>query len=227
MKSEIIDFGKRVSHIVGMKISHIWMGYGSHFYMELGHLTDSGYDNNPNGEASITLGSTWNLSLKSRVLGGSSNSYPIIEKSLKKLVGEVIVEIQVLKDSQELKVLLSNGTSFHSTTNYTGYPDWSIKLSNGFYISIDDDTVSIATGDHPGKGLSSKEEKRIEYSRDVTSRWGKPSLNNENGECWNCNLWVRLDGPSYYLDYGVCSSSKSLFDGKVTNSHSGCGFYQE
>lgn len=36
---------------------------------------------------------------------------------------------------------------------------------------------------------------------------------------------IRLDGNAEFLDYGVCTSAESPFDGRVVNMASGCQYF--
>jgi hypothetical protein len=50
---------------------------------------------------------------------------------------------------------------------------------------------------------------------------------NAPGACNDCVFYVRLDGTGHFLDYGVCTSPRSIFDGKVVSFRSGCAAFVE
>ena len=56
---------------------------------------------------------------------------------------------------------------------------------------------------------------------------GVPEEASKSGECVDCKYYAPIDGNGHLLDYGVCSSNLSAYDGRVVNFRSGCQKYAE
>ena len=73
--------------------------------------------------------------------------------------------------------------------------------------------------------LSEEEEKVFALAERTAARWGTPLAEPTRGQCRRCAWFVFIDGEGHLLDYGVCTSSESMFDGKAVHCTSGCPAY--
>lgn len=107
----------------------------------------------------------------------------------------------------------------------TNISDWSICLLDKSWLSCDEGVVYV--GDGAGTGLTSDEEAKFEHAHQTTIRWGVPIADDKRGDCRACKWMERIDGDADFLDYGVCTSIGSAFDGRVVNMTSGYNNFLE
>jgi hypothetical protein len=220
------DFLTRASALIGLPISRAWKGYGSTVFLELGDLLYS--ETHPKGvsEASISIDWDWRIEGESKIICGSSNSGPEIANHLAMFEGETVKELVLDGSPHELILTISNGRRLRSMSMVTGSPQWSIRFSDGIWFSCEEDELFASDGTH-SEGMTKEEERVCSLAKVASKRWGTPVIEPKPGYCGSCQYYVRLDGSFYFLDYGVCSSSRSAFDGKVTNVKSGCPEHAE
>lgn len=213
----------QLQSLTGLTVSLPWKGYGSAIFLELGQLTPVVYKRHQHerGEARIGIEWDWRVEDGDRVLYGSSNSGPEIAAGISSLQGTRIESIAAVGDVPELVVRFSNGQCLRSMVMLTGYPMWSIKLPGGRWIVVKDGTVCFE-GDTSGTTEQDKQEEPFALEERTAARWGVPQVEPHPGRCADCVWFVPLDGDAYLLDYGVCLSSASPFDGRAVNVASGC-----
>lgn len=207
--------------LVGLTVSLPRKGYGSAVFLELGQLTPVVFNRHQyeNGEACIEIGWDWRVEEGASVLYGSSNSRPEIASGISSLQGTRIQSIDVIGDVPELAVRFSNGQCVRSMAMLTGEPMWSIKLPGGRWVRAEGGILRFE--DEIPK--QAQEEELFAREKTIAARWGVPQAEPKpGGNCTDCVWFVRLDGDAHLLDYGVCASSASPFDGRVVNLKSGC-----
>jgi hypothetical protein len=101
----------------------------------------------------------------------------------------------------------------------SGDPEWSVKLPDRRWIYARAGRINIGSGT-----TSLKEEEKAAFaSAERTAlRWGIPAAQPKGGACRDCTSFVRVDGDSHLLDYGVCIADAGPFDGRAVNLDSGC-----
>jgi hypothetical protein len=220
LKSEIRSL---LQSLVGHTVSLPWKGYGSAIFLELGQLTPVVYKRHQHerGEACIEIEWDWRVEEGAGVLYGSSNSRPEIASCIRSLQGTRIQSLDVIGDVPELVVRFSNGQCLRSMAMLTGEPMWSIKLPGGRWVRVEggilrfEDDISEQAQDEEFFALEGK----------TAARWGVPQAEPKPGRCADCVWYIPLDGDASLLDYGVCASSASPFDGRVVNLNSGCSAF--
>jgi hypothetical protein len=214
------DIRSLLQSLVGLTVSLPWKGYGSVVFLELGQLTTiaSKRYQQERGEARIEIGWDWRVEEGARVVCGSSNSRPEIVSEISSMQGTRIQSLEVAVDVPELVVRFSNGQCLRSMALQTGDPMWSIKLPGGRRVCVEDGILRFEN-DIPEQA---QEEEPFTVEEKTAARWGIPQAEPKPGRCADCAWFVRLDGDAYLLDYGVCASSASPFDGRVVNLDSGC-----
>lgn len=215
----IEDFPMLAQPLIGMRVSLPWKGYGTAIFLELGELTPSGTGRHAEGEAYISAEWDWRVERDRRVVFGSSNRKPRIERGLTLLQGATVEGVAVTGDVPELLVSFSGGLALRTTAMVTGDPQWSIKLRDGLWVYPRAGSLWLGEG---GESASEEERRVFALAERTAKRWGKPVAQPTRGECRTCAWFVWLDGEGSLLDYGACSSSESPFDGKVVNCTSGC-----
>ncbi len=224
MKISIKEFNEFVSPLAGMKVSLTWKGYGSALFLELGELQPLEYpsQNYCSGEACISPGFEWRIEKTKRIICGSSNSLPNIEKGIKFVQGLIVKAIQLGGKLPELIISFSDGYRLRTMSMTSGEPMWGIRCKDGKRLSFDKGSLVQTWGNEPPDELSPEEKEERQLAANAEVRWKVPKSDPLYGDCTNCKYFVGLDGDSSLLDYGVCISDMSQFDGRVVYVLSGC-----
>ena len=218
----LLECNNLVSSLLGFTISLPWHGYGSAIFLEIGELQPLGNSRkrHQNGEACIMLEWDWRIESMTKIICGSSNSGPKIEKTIPLLLNLEIIEIKIDGRLPELTMQFDNGYILRSMAMVSGDPQWNIRLLDNTWLSCVNGELIQNNGEHTGS--TTEEDEVMEYSRITAQRWGTPISEPLSGYCWDCKFFVRIDGHFSLLDYGVCTSPASPFDGRATNRRSGC-----
>ena len=206
-------FDESVKELVGLSISEAYNSIGSSLCMELGELTVD-KRGREKGEFYIRYDWDWRLEDDKTIICGSSNAGPKIAHTAETLIGLEVVSLELYGSPPEVEISFSNGQRLRSMAMVSGYPQWTIRLKDGSYLSCGAE-----------EDLSPKEEEWIEWSKATSERWGCPVLEPARGRCAECLYFERLDGNFYLLEFGVCSFAGGPFDGRVVNTKSGCPEY--
>ena len=219
------DANLLIRPLVHMPISLPWKGHGSAIFLELGNLAalERPRQRHKNGDATIYIGWDWRVEAGSRVLYGSSNSKPEIENGIDALVGITIERLTIQGPVPELLIEFSNGARLMSAAMCTNTSEWNIRLPGSVWVSCVDGIVY--SGDGAAIGLTPEEEAVFEHAHITAKRWDVPAEIEKKGRCDSCIYMIRLDGNADFLDYGVCTSAGSPFDGRVVNMASGCASF--
>ena len=125
----------------------------------------------------------------------------------------------------ELFIQFSNGQRLLTAGMIKGDSDWQIRMPSSAWISCEEGVIGI--GENGPLGLTAEEKIIFDQAENAAKRWGVPVADSVKGRCDNCAWMVRLDGDADLLDYGVCTSEVSPFDGQVINMASGCAFFTD
>ena len=214
-----------VQILVGLPVSLAWKSDGSVMFLELGRLASprTARLQHERGEATICLYTKWRVEEGARVLCGSENGYPAIEACIQNLHGVVIEAFSIHGQVPELHINFSNGQRLISATMVKGDSDWQIRMPDASWISCEDGVVG--TGDDDESRLAAVEDTSFdsfEHAMATANRWGIQSADLKEKICGECIYMIRLDGDSYFENYGVCTSEISQFDGRVVDASNGC-----
>ena len=219
------EFEGSLQALVGLKVSHPWLGYGSALFLELGKLTEIQGRNRkfPEGEAFIGIEWDWRVEQGSTVEFGSSDSRPTIVAGLDRISDDKITRLEVHGEVPELSLHLSSDRRLRSMAMTEGDPRWSVRLLDGRYLHARNGQVELA---NTIDTLSKEEEEYFGRAELSANRWGLPRIADCESYCQNCQLFIRLDGNGHYLDYGCCSAPGGPYDGRVVHVRSGCNAFQ-
>lgn len=217
-------FTKLVEPLVGLTVALPWKGFGSAIFLELGKLqpVESTRRDHTQGEACVSIEWNWRVEQASSVLYGSSNSGPRIQRGIAGLQGLTIAGLSITGQVPELTVTFTNGSILRSMVMLTGNPEWSIKLPDGRWVFARAGQLHLGQG---SSDTSEEEEKAFNLAESTAARWEIPLAQPALGHCLRCTWFVPIDGQGHLLDYGVCTSGTSPFDGKAVNCASGCPAY--
>ncbi len=204
--------------LIGLPVTFPWKGHGSTIFVELGKLESSKFGGKQ-GESSISIDWDWRVENISSVLLGSSTSGPKIKLGIQKLLGCTVKKIWLSEPILELNVEFSNGLFLRSMIMRPSDPEWSIRLPSKQWLSPGKGSLYL---DKEGSLLTEEERAVFDLAETTVKRWGAPLQEPKKGNCHNCDYYIGIDGNGDFLDYGVCISENSCFDGQIVNSRSGC-----
>ena len=222
--SSTIEFDALVKPLLGLPVSRPWRAFANTLFLELGEQrTVQGVRHQyKQGEACVRVEWDWRIERNTDILFGSSNSHPEVEDGVARLQGLKVVSLTVDGSPPELSVHLSTGLRLRSMKMGTGDPRWTVRLPDGTYLSCEEGVLVRYPPDRVGSGLTPEEREASEREDLAVNRWGIPTADPLGGRCRVCLYFIRLDGEAALLDYGVCLSADSPFDGRAVNVGSGC-----
>ena len=118
--------------MIGLPVSHVWLGYGSAVFMEFGKLTQSGRmrrdgtQRSPSGEFGVMIEWGWRLEGRSYILCGSWSDEAFWEPALERLTNTSLVDATLFGRLPELDLCFSNDMHCLSFMTEKGHPQWSI-----------------------------------------------------------------------------------------------------
>jgi len=224
-RDEFLDLTRPLT---GLKVSLARQVNGCTLAMDLGRLEPTpGPRRYLRGEVSILFDWDWRFEMDSGIVFGSSSSDPFIYAQLTSLGDRSISGVRLERGTPDLVVELGGGLRVRSASCAEGDPRWSLWLSDSSWLYCAEGALHhepAGRGEAPRR--SEVEEIEIARSEEAAKRWGE-RLSSAPGCCGNCAHHVRLDGAASFLDYGVCSSPRSLLDGRVVSLRSGCAAFSE
>lgn len=221
------EFAHLVAPLVGMPVFLPWCGYGSAIFLELGKpqpITNP-KQRRPDGEACISLEWDWRIESDLKIVCGSSNSNPEIDSTISSLLDSTVTKIRLEGIIPELLIDFSNGYRLRSMAMKDGNPEWGVRLPDKTYLMSENGRVYQTAYSTPSgsSDLTSGERWAMNHAEATALRWGRPVPAMKSGKsCRNCRYFIRVDGSYHFLDYGVCTSLDSPFDGRAINVNCGC-----
>jgi hypothetical protein len=173
--------------------------------------------------AGIHLYWDWRLEDAGLILCGSSNQRSEISGTLGKLIGLNISEFVIEPLVPDLTIIFSNGWHLRSMSLRAGDPEWNIVLPDKSRLRGKNGQLShtlseISEDYHPDPFAS----RLSVIASEADRRWIEHSSQSDDGNCGECQFFIKLDGPAAFLWYGACSCADSPFDGRVVHQGSGC-----
>jgi hypothetical protein len=116
----------------GLRVSHVWRGYGSALFLELGTLTAStakrrdDSQQSPSGEIGIMIEWSWRIEQGSSILCGSWSEESLWQPAFDLLVGQQVLGLSTFGRLPELALFLSNDFHVLSFMTAEGDPSWAL-----------------------------------------------------------------------------------------------------
>lgn len=114
----------------GMAVSHVWRGYGSALFIELGRLTPStrrdGSPGQPTGEIEMMIEWSWRIEDERSILCGSCSNEELWAPSYARLLGQHVSDLATFGRLPELMLSLSGGLHVSSFMTAEGDPAWTV-----------------------------------------------------------------------------------------------------
>jgi len=130
------DFHSFTRPLVGMKLTHIWRGYGSAIFLNFGELHHSIWkngrvSNNPVGEMSVSITWSWRIEGKRRIWCGSWSEESQWQRFFDKMIGATVADVTTYGRLPEIELHLSCGARVLSFMTANGDPEWAIHDRRG------------------------------------------------------------------------------------------------
>jgi hypothetical protein len=134
--------------MLDLPIGHVWRGYGSALFLELGSLTPRFLANgrrmrNDCGEFTAGIEWSWRIEDANRILAGSWSEESHWDTFFRQVLGTTLVGISLFARIPEIELDLSNGLHLCSMMTAEGDPAWHISNHIDAHKSI---SVSIHDG---------------------------------------------------------------------------------
>jgi hypothetical protein len=138
---DLEKFASFAEPLIGLEVSHVWMGYGSAIFIEFGELHARVRRNghigiNPRGEMTLFVTWGWRVEGKRRVWCGSWSEKERWPRVFKRMLGPTVTSISLTGRLGEVDLGLSNGLHFVTCVTLEGDPDWSLTNREGVHMEI-------------------------------------------------------------------------------------------
>lgn len=121
-------FAAFADKLVGQSISHLWRGFGSAIFVEIGRLTprtrSRGAPGNPQGQATLGVEWSWRIEDETSILCGSWSEEELWECAFDRLRGATINRCNLFGRLPELELLTSSGVQLTTFSTADGQPQW-------------------------------------------------------------------------------------------------------
>ena len=122
------SFEALAASMVGLPLSHVWRGYGSAIFIEIGDLTQrvirDGSPGQPEGELSLGVEWSWRIEDKRSIICGSWSEEELWESSLDLLRNDKIIGLELFGALPEILIHTEQGNRFASFSTTEGQPQW-------------------------------------------------------------------------------------------------------
>jgi hypothetical protein len=113
-----------------MPVSHVWRGYGSALFIELGNLTPrtrrDGSPGEAQGEIGLMIEWSWRIEEERSILCGSWSDEELWGPSFARLLGQHVVDLATFGRLLEVMLSLSGGLHISSFMTAEGDPAWTL-----------------------------------------------------------------------------------------------------
>jgi hypothetical protein len=144
-------FQEFASSLIGLSLSHIWIGYGSALFLEFGELAarhkSDGSPTAPHGEMSLMIEWSWRIEAQHAIICGSWSDETLWLETLPALLGREVSHVELFGRLPEIDIGLSNGFHVLSFMTAEGLPAWTLfdrRHPRERWLSVEEDGLSIA-----------------------------------------------------------------------------------
>jgi hypothetical protein len=129
--NDLLLFEQTIALMRGKSVSHIWRGYGSAIFLEIGTMSPGrirrdGTPGNPKGRFTLFIEWSWRIEGKRRIWCGSWTEEEKWEKAFRRLLGTTVESVVLFGRLPEIDVEFSNRLHLLSMMTAEGDPEWSI-----------------------------------------------------------------------------------------------------
>lgn len=125
-------FNRIAGQLVGMKVSHLWRGYGSAIFLEFGSLSPSrtvrrdGSPGNPRGQIGIGIEWSWRIENAASIVCGSWSEEELWEPAFDTIRNSRVRALTLFGRLPEIDLMLEDGHHLVSFATSEGQPAWSL-----------------------------------------------------------------------------------------------------
>jgi hypothetical protein len=125
-------FVEMTTGLIGIPVTHIWRGYGSAIFIELGELKPgrllrNGTPGNPRGPFGLMIEWSWRIEGKRRIWCGSWSDDSRWPRVFACLLGSKVASISLVGRLPEIDMGLANGLHIVSMMTAEGDPQWALS----------------------------------------------------------------------------------------------------
>lgn len=149
-------FASFAATLAGQPISHVWRGYGSALFIEIGKLSPrrkrDGSTGNPEGEVSLGVEWSWRVEDSTAILCGSWSEEDRWEPSLSMLRDARIDRCELFGVLPEVALTTESGVRFLSFSTTDGQPQWHLVDRRGGaprWFTVRDGNLHLGDGTEP------------------------------------------------------------------------------
>jgi hypothetical protein len=153
---KVIDFASFTAPLIGLAVSHIWRGYGSAIFLEMGELRSGrirrdGSEGNPADQWTLGIEWSWRIEGKRRIWCGSWSDESRWPRAFNRMKGRSITSVSLNGRLPEISVSFSNGLHLLSMMTAEGDPAWWItRRTLDCSESISVRAARLQVDSHPG-----------------------------------------------------------------------------
>jgi hypothetical protein len=119
-----------VAPLAGLPVAHVWRGYGSAIFLELGALTPQarldGSPGEPQGEMGLMIEKSWRIEGRRSILCGSFDDEARWSRAFACLTEARVVGATTFGRLPEIDLALSTGVHVVSLMTAAGEPSWTL-----------------------------------------------------------------------------------------------------
>lgn len=124
-------FNRIAADLVGVKVGHLWRGYGSAIFLEFGSLTAGrirrdGSPGNPVGELTIGIEWSWRIENAESIICGSWSEEELWEPAFERVRHSTLTSLSTFGRLPEIDLAFADGLHLVSFMTAEGQPEWSL-----------------------------------------------------------------------------------------------------
>ena len=142
--------------LIGLSISHVWRGYGSALFIEIGELSPrtrrNGSPGNPEGEVSLGVEWSWRIEDKAAIRCGSWSEEELWEPALDMLRDKRVERCELFGALPELILTTVDGTRFLTFSTTDGQPQWHLvdrREGSARWFTVREGRLHLGDGTEP------------------------------------------------------------------------------
>ncbi|MCU9848870.1 hypothetical protein OEZ60_12735 [Defluviimonas sp. WL0024] len=121
-------FHNFAASLLGLQVGHLWRGYGSAVFFELGRLTAQtkrdGSVGEPVGEVTLGVECSWRIEDRDSIVCGSWSEEEIWEPTFHRFRNSTVLNLEVFGSLPEVEMSVSASLRFLSFSTTEGQPNW-------------------------------------------------------------------------------------------------------
>jgi hypothetical protein len=140
----------------GLPISHLWRGYGSAIFIELGDLTPTtnrdGTLGHTEGQVSLEVEWSWLVEDDATILAGSWSEEALWEPSFARLRGARLESLKLFGRLLEVELSTDQGVRFVSFSTTDGQPQWhhvDRRITPAHWFTVQNGRLHLGDGSEP------------------------------------------------------------------------------